>query len=96
MAGNISDNYDFQQIIKKVYEEPNVPDSENPNLLRVRNIGGSLVPDICDEVAITSYVSGGTANNEPESLSCYYQSNLVATIMFEYYPDGKFKRAYRV
>jgi hypothetical protein len=94
MAGNINDNYDFQQIIKKVYEQPNVPDAENPNLLRVRNVGGNLVPDIYDEIFLT-YVSGGPADGEIATATYYLDSNLIATLNLEYYPDGLLKRVTR-
>lgn len=90
----INNNFDFQQIIKKVYESPNVVDAENPNLLRVRNIGGSLVPDVYDEVFLT-YVSGGAADGEIATATYYLNSNLITTLTLEYYPDGLLKRVVR-
>lgn len=90
----INNNFDFQQIIKKVYESPNVVGAENPNLLRVRNIGGSLVPDIYDEVFLT-YVSGGAADGEIATATYYLNSNLITTLTLEYYPDGLLKRVVR-
>lgn len=91
----LNNNFDMPQIIKKVYEQPNVPDVENPNLLRVRNLGGTLVPEIFDKV-FTTYVVGGAANNEVDTLSFYLNNNLIATLMFEYYPNGLFKQAYKM
>lgn len=87
----LNDNFDFQQIIKKVYEKPDLPDAENPNLLRVRNVGGALVPDIFDEYYITM-----ADIDQLSSITFYKDSNLIVTVNCEYYPDGTFKRAYRV
>ena len=92
---NLNDNFDFQQIIKKVYETPNIPDADNPNLLRVRNIGGVLVPDIYDEVYIT-YRTSAPGLGEMDTVSYYKDTNLVATLMLEYWPDNNLKRIQRI
>jgi len=91
MVGELNDNFDSNQIIKKVYEEPNVPNNVNPNLLRVRNIGGTLVPEIYDEV----YYTYG-AIDEPSTTSYFLSGNLLVTLSWEYYPDGSVKRIKRL
>ena len=95
MAGNINDNYDFQQIIKKVYESPNVSDAENPNLLRVRNLGGNLVPDIYDEIFLT-YRTSAPGLGEIDTVSYYKDAGLVATLTLEYWPNNNLKRVQRI
>lgn len=94
MAGNINDNYDSNQIIKKIYEEPNTSDATNPNNIRVRNIGGSLVPDIYDEIYLTYIVSGDGAG-QIGTVSYYLNTNLLCTLMLEYYPTNLIKRVTR-
>ena len=91
MTGEINDNYDAMQILKRVYEEPNTPDPEDPKLLRVRNIGGTLVPEIYDEVYYTY-----TNIDEPSTTSYYLNGALLVTLSWEYYPDGSVKRIKRL
>jgi hypothetical protein len=93
--GQLNNNLDPGQIIKKVYDQPNVPDSENPNAIRVRNLGGNLVPDIYNEIFLT-YISGGAAEGEIATASYYNNGDLVATLMLEYYTDGRLKKVSRL
>lgn len=94
--GDLNDNFDSNQIIKKVYEMPNVPNAENPNLLRVRDLGGKIVPEIFDEVFLTYVPTGSDGEGCVESASYYLDGNLLVTLNMEYYPDGKIKRVVRV
>lgn len=91
MAGDINDNFDSNQIIKRVYEEPHVSDAADPKLLRVRNLGGALVPDIYDEYFVTM-----ADIDQISSIAFFKDSSLIATVNCEYYPNGTFKRAYRM
>lgn len=93
--GQLNNNLDPGQIIKKVYDQPNVPDAENSNAIRVRNLGGNLVPDIYNEVFLT-YISDGAAEGEIASASYYNNNDLVATLILEYYPDGRLKKVSRI
>lgn len=95
MPGNINDNYDFQQIIKKVYEEPNVPEAENPNALRVRNIGANLVPERYDEIELTYVGIGNPGEGEIETASFYLADDLIAVLSLTYYPDGNLRKVKR-
>ena len=90
-VGDLNDNFDSNQIIKKVYELPEVPNAVNPNLLRVRNIGGTLVPEIYDEIYLTY-----NEIDEPATTSYYLNSTLLVTLSWEYYPDGSVKRIKRL
>jgi len=87
MAGDLNDNFDAMQILKRVYEQPHVPDAQDPKLLRVRNIGGNLVPDIYDEVSIT-YNVGGPADQEIATVAYLLDSNLLAVLILTYDING--------
>ena len=91
MAGELNDNLDSNQVIKKIYEHGNVNEANNPNLIRVRDLGGKLVPEVFDEYFVTM-----ADINQISTIVFYLDSNLLVTLAFEYYPNDTFKRAYRL
>lgn len=95
MPGELNDNFDSNQIIKKVFESPNVPNEINPNALRVRNIGANLVSERYDEVELSYVDSGNPGEGEIETATYYFQEEIVAVLSMTYHPDGNLKNVKR-
>lgn len=73
---NLSGGLDSNQVIIEAFDK----DFE---VLKIRNIGGSLVPDVFDEINLT-YVPSGFGAGQIQTVSYKLSSVLIATLTLTY------------
>jgi hypothetical protein len=78
MSGKINSKLDGNQVLKEVFDS-------SDESLRVKQIGGTLVPDIYDSIELT-YVSAGNGIGEIETVVYKLDAATIATLNLSY--DG--------
>lgn len=77
-TGKLNSKLDAPQIIREVFDA-------STESIKVKSVGGSLVPDIYDSITLT-YVASGPGTGEIQTVTYVLDASTIATLTLSY--DG--------
>lgn len=75
-TGKLNSKLDASQIAREVFDD-------STESIKVKSVGGSLVPDVYDTIAIT-YISSGNGLGEVSTATYSLSGNVIATLTLSY------------